>query len=139
MAGPPRTTEQSLDSGRQLTQRERLREIVVGAQLQAEHLVELLVLRCQEHDRHLEIDRPDAPEQFDAVRPGHDDIQDREVGSRAPKCVPRRFAVVGRINLVPLGRKGVAKILAEIRLIVGDEDARPAIHGGDCIPADASG
>ncbi len=57
--------EQPADPGRQLAQAERLRHVVVGAQLEADDLVELRVLGGEHHDRHAGF-RTDDPADLDA-------------------------------------------------------------------------
>ena len=46
-----RATQQHLDARHQLAHRERLAEVVVGANLEAEHAIELLLARGDEDDR----------------------------------------------------------------------------------------
>jgi hypothetical protein len=48
LAGAP---QQHFDAGHQLAHRERLAQIVVGADLQAENAVEFLLPRCDKDDR----------------------------------------------------------------------------------------
>ena len=78
----PRAPEQDLHAGGQLAQGERLAQVVIGAELQAEHPVELFVAGGEEHDRHRVRRCAQAPAQLQPVHAGHDDVQDGEVRHR---------------------------------------------------------
>jgi len=57
--GPP---EQRLDPAQELAQAVRFREVVVGAELEADDLVDLVVTGGEHEDRHLGAGRPHAPD-----------------------------------------------------------------------------
>ena len=68
-----------LDPADDLPGRERLDDIIIGAQGKAQQLVHFLALGCQHDDGHV-ADRPDIRAQLGAAAPGHHDIKDDQVG-----------------------------------------------------------
>ena len=69
--------EDRLDPRDELARRERLRHVVVGADLEPGDAVGLLVARGQHHDRHRRA-RADAPADVEAVDPGQADVEHDE-------------------------------------------------------------
>ena len=65
-----RPPQERLDPAHQLAQPERLGQVVIGTQLEADHLVDLVVAGGQDEDRHLGPGRPQAAEDLEAVHPG---------------------------------------------------------------------
>ena len=113
--------KQRPDPGRQLAQAERLRDVVVGAELQPDDLVELGVLRREHDDRHAGLGADD-PADLD---PG----QLRGASGRAargpvvgPEPLERRPSVGGLDDAEPLGLERLGERLAEGRLVFDDED-----------------
>ena len=82
--------QQHLDARHQLAHRERLAQVVVGADLEAEHAVELLLARRHEDDRQRLGPRAQPAAQFEAVHPRQADVEDHEVGERARTAPPTR-------------------------------------------------
>lgn len=74
-----RAPQDRLDPGADLTRRKRLAHVIVCAQFQPEHTVDLLAARGQENDRQL-AGLADRAADVKAVAVGHTDIEDREVG-----------------------------------------------------------
>ena len=72
--GPP---QQRLHAGGELSRRERLRHVVVGAELEAGDAVGFLVPRGQHQDRHGRV-RADGLADLEAVLPGQADVEDDE-------------------------------------------------------------
>ena len=62
--------KQGPDAGRELAQGERLRDVVVGAELEPDDLVELGVLGRQHHDRHAGFGADDAGDLDARTAPG---------------------------------------------------------------------
>src|SRR6478736_1324336 len=71
------TTEDRLDPGRQLAGRERLRDVVVGAELEAGDAVRLLVAGSEHDDRNLRAGA-DLAADFEAVHAGQADVEHDE-------------------------------------------------------------
>jgi hypothetical protein len=82
--------------------RERLADEVVGPELEAEQLVDLLVLGGKEDHRQVGL-LPQTPEEFHAVHARHLDVEDREVGRLLAQAVERRGAVGVGLDAVALG------------------------------------
>ena len=74
-----RAAQQRLDPAHQLAQAERLGQVVVGAELEADDLVDLVVARRQDQDRHLGAGGADAAQHLEAVDAGQADVEDHEV------------------------------------------------------------
>ena len=77
---PVGAPQQRLDPAHQLAQRERLGDVVVGAELEAHDLVELVVAGGQEQDRCLGPDGAQPAEHLEAVDAGQADVEQDEVG-----------------------------------------------------------
>src|SRR5213593_182235 len=76
-AGPP---EDGTGPGHDLARREGLRDVVIGAELQADDAVGLLALGREHDDRRLRL-CPDPPKDLQAIDPREHEIQQDEVGS----------------------------------------------------------
>src|SRR6476661_6541890 len=74
--GPP---EERLDPAHQLAQAVRLRQVVVGAQLQPDHLVDFVVTGGQDEDRRLRAGGAEPPQHLEPVHPRQADVEDDEV------------------------------------------------------------
>jgi hypothetical protein len=117
------------DPGGQLAQAERLRDVVVGAQLEPDDLVELGVLCRQHHDRHARF-RADDPADLDARQLGQHEVEQDEIRALGPELCQCLAAVSSRDNPESLRLERVDERLAQGRLVVHDEDrschSRPA-------------
>ena len=71
--------EQRLDPAHQLAQPERLRQVVVRAELEADDLVDLVVAGGQDQHRRLRAGGPEAAEDLEAVDAGQPDVEHDEV------------------------------------------------------------
>ena len=92
--------EDRLDPGGELARRERLRDVVVGAELEAGDPVGLLVARGQHHDRHLRLGAH-LPADLEAVDPGQADVEHDEpdrVAAQLGRPPPRRCAARARAS-----------------------------------------
>src|SRR3954465_7159630 len=87
-----RATEERLDPAHQLAEAERLRQVVVRTELEADHLVDLVIARGQDEDRHLGPGRAQPAEDLEAVHPWQADIEDDEVGRLARRDLEALFA-----------------------------------------------
>jgi len=70
------------DPGQKLARVERLRQVIVGADLEADDPVRVVAARGQHEDRHLRT-HPDPAADFEAVDVGQHDVQDDGVEARA--------------------------------------------------------
>ena len=117
-----RAAEEHLHARQQLAHRERLAEVVVGADLQAENAVELFVARGEKDDGHGLGHAADAPAELEAVHLRHHDVEDDQAGKlvlkRTPGLEPGRV-LLDRISLAAQ-RKGHG--LPNVVFIVDDRD-----------------
>ena len=116
-----RPPEQGPDPGDELTQAERLRHVVVGAELEADDLVDLRVLGGEHEDR----DRgfgPDDPADLDAGQLGEHQVEHDEVGPIGPEADQGLAAIRRGDDREPLRLEAVGEGLAKRRLVVDDED-----------------
>ncbi len=111
----------------QLGGRERLREVVVAAELEPEHAVDLSVTRGEEDHRNLRR-LPQALDHLEPVDVGEPDVEHHEAGPVVadrlePGLTARRLqhpvALAGEIELDEVG---------DVRFVVDDEDRSP-FHG----------
>jgi hypothetical protein len=111
-----------LDPTDQLAGGERLGEVVVAADLQADDAVELLAARREEDDRHL-AEGADAAAGLQAVQLGHQHVHDDEIG-RLGAGEGHGGGAVGRLQHLPaLAGQRVAHDLAQVGVVVDDEHA----------------
>ena len=79
----------------QLAQRERLGDVVVGAELEAEHLVRFAAARGQQQDRRVAVVAAHRAQDLEAARAGQHDVEHQQV--EAPFAQQRqRLVAVGR-------------------------------------------
>ena len=123
-----RAPQEGLDPAHQLAQPERLGQVVVGAELEADDLVDLVVARGQDEDRHLGAGRAQAAEDLEAVDPGQPDVEDDEVGRLVRGDVQALLARAGDGDLVPLLLEGVLDPASDGVLVFDDEDG--GCHAG---------
>ena len=74
------------DAGDELARAERLGQVVVGTELEAEQLVELVVARREHDDRDRRVAAQLAGD-VEAVEPGQAEVEHDEVGSIAPRGI----------------------------------------------------
>ena len=101
--------------------RERLRDVVVGAQLEPDHLVELVVARGQHDDRH-RARGAEALADLQAVEPRQHDVEHDEV-DRLLRELAQRLLAVGRLDdRVPVSLQREREHLADRVLVVDEQD-----------------
>ena len=106
---------------------ERLRDVVVRAQVEALGLVGGRTLGRQEDHRH----RPPLAQllhHLDAVDVGHHDVQEHHVGAELLRLPQRLFAALGRDDAESLFLEGDRDELRDPRFVVGDEDEGLGAH-----------
>jgi hypothetical protein len=107
----------------QLGDRERLGDVIVGAELEAEHLVGL-GRPCRQHDdRRRNRSRPQIAADVEAVLLRQHDVEDDEVGRKA-RCLLQPFvAVGGGFHFVAFKLQIVAKAKPHLRLVFNHENS----------------
>ena len=110
--------QDDVDPRHQLARAERLGHVVVAADLEPEHAVDLLVAGGQEQDRHVG-GLADLPADFEPVHLGHADIEDDQVGpvggkARRAPALPSRASV----TVMPALLSADADDFADMRVIV---------------------
>ncbi len=116
----PRPTQHRLDAGEQLLRGEGLRDVVVGAQAQASHLVLLGALRCQHDDRAA---RPLAnePADLEAVEAREHHVEHDQIGLVCREALQRLLAAGRARDAVAGGLEVEADDLQVARLVVDGE------------------
>src|SRR5665811_1383451 len=97
--GPP---EKRLDPAHQLAQAERLCQVVVRPQLQANDLVNLVVTGRQDQDGHLALRRPDPAEDLESVHARQADVEHHEIRGLVRRELQALLAGTGDRDLVAL-------------------------------------
>ena len=113
--------EQRPDPRRQLAQAERLGHVVVGAELEPDHLVQLGILGREHHDRHARLGADD-PADLDPRQLGEHQVEQDEVGTFGPEPGQGLATVGRRDDPESVGLERVDQRLAQGRLVVDDED-----------------
>ena len=129
---PYDAAQERLDPAHQLAQAERLGQVVVGAELEADDLVDLVVARRQDQDRHLGAGRAQAAEDLEAVDAGQADVEDDEVGRLVRRDLEALLAGAGDGDLVALLLEGVLDPARDGVLVFDDEDG--GCHAADATP-----
>ena len=120
---PVGAPQQRLDAAHQLAQPERLGQVVVGAQLEADDLVHLLVARGEHEHGRLGAGGAQPAEGLEAVDAGQPDVEHDEVrgelagDGRAPSSPLRREG-----HLVALLLEGVLDAARDGVLVLDDQD-----------------
>ena len=115
--------EDRLDAAAELPDGEGLRDVVVGAQLQAEHLVDLLGLGGQHDDGHGAAGADPAAD-VEAVELGQHHVQHDEVEAAVAQARESLPSVQGRDHVVALLAQRIREQLLDRSLIVDEQYAR---------------
>ena len=124
--GHARAAQRGLDAAAELAQRERLGDVVVGAELEAEDLVDLLGLG-REHDDRDGAARPQAPADLEPVEPRHHHVEHDEVEGRLAEARQRLAAVDRLHDLVAVLAQRIAEQRLDRLLVVDQQDAGWAV------------
>ena len=127
-----RAPQQRLDPAHQLAQPERLGQVVVGTELEADDLVDLVIARGQDQDRHLGPGRAHAAEDLEAVDAREPDVEHDEVRRLVRGDVEALLARAGDGHVVALLLEGVLDAPRDGVLVFDDEDGGG--HRGDATP-----
>ena len=120
--GHARAAQRRLHAAAELAQRERLGDVVVGAELEPEHLVDLLGLGGEHDDRHRRA-RAHAPAHLEPVEAGHHHVEHDEVERRLAEARERLAAVGGLHDLVAVLAQRVGEQRLDRLLVVDEQDA----------------
>jgi hypothetical protein len=116
----------------ELLREERLREVVVGPRLEPRELVLQLVERGDHEDRRVggRVVGLDAPADLVPVHAGEADVEEDDVGPQVPRLLERLRAVLGHVDLEPLGLQLLTQDPAQEVGVVHDEDGGLRGRGG---------
>src|SRR5579859_5368375 len=117
-----RTPEHSVDAGQHLAHRERLGDVVVGAKLEADDLVDLGVLGGDYDDRHPAVLAQRAAE-VEAAHTGQHQVEQDQVRPRGPGGAQARRAVAGLLHGEAGGREVVLEHLANPLVVLHHQHA----------------
>ena len=129
LVGLHRAAQDGLDAGDDLVEAERLGDVVVAADGEAGDLVLGVVLRREEQDRRGVAGAAEALGDAEAVHVGQHDVEDDQVGLLFEDRGDRLRTVADRAH----GEAGEAEAggeeVADVRLVVDDENAGSGVHG----------
>ena len=103
--------------------RERFADEIVGAHLEAEQLVDLLVLGGEEDHRQIGF-LAQTPEQLHPVHARHLDIEDREVGRIGLEPVERGRAICIGLDAIAFALEGDGDRGQDVAVVVDQRDCR---------------
>ena len=69
---------------------------------------------------------PNPPQDFDAVNPGHDDVQEHRVRRALLNCPETFFTAAGDQRLMALALENLGDNERNVRLIINDENSHKA-------------
>ncbi len=119
-----RAPQHGVHARQHLAWRERLRDVVVGAPLEAEELVHLGAARREEQHRRVARRGLGAhlAQHLEAVQAGEEEVEEHEVRMRCEDPLEPLLAVLGEQHAVALLLEVVAQQFADFALVVDDED-----------------
>jgi hypothetical protein len=124
--------QERLDPRHQLARRERLHHVVVAAQLETEHPINLVAPRGQK-EHGLLVLLPELAAEGEAVGVGQHHVEDHQVEGALLEREARGGAVARGAHGEPLALKGHLHHLADAGLVIGHEDVR--CHRAQCTRA----
>ncbi len=117
---PNRTAQQRTDAREHLFEVEGLRHIVVGAGIEALHLVAPAVARGEHQHRHGAAGAPPRLDHRDAVHLRQADIEDDGIVGFGLAEVMALFAVKGAVDHIPRVGQGGGELTVEIGIVLDD-------------------
>ena len=132
--------QDALDASQQLTRAEGLDEIVVGAHLDAHDAVGLLTARGKHQHRNVGPGTQVTTE-HQTIGVGQHQIQHDQVDGVALQRLRHLAAIARRHGIEPVANQIVHQQLANLGIVVDDEDAVLGVHGheGDAAPDAGAG
>lgn len=121
--------QQRLHARDQLQHRERLREVIVGAEFEAENPVHLARARARDDDRRVARHRAGAPADFEAVDAGQHQIENQRVPVSLLEQTQAFGAVRAVDDFVALVAQMQAQHVGDVGVVFDDQDAFGVIHG----------
>jgi hypothetical protein len=125
----PGTTHHRLDAGHQLAGTERLRDVVVGADGQADEGVHLLAPGGQHHDVRV-AERADLPAHLDPVQGWQAQVQDDHVGVHVAGGEDRLQSVVTERRLEPVSFQIAPQNSGEVGFVLDHKSPQPGGRPG---------
>lgn len=101
LIGQPVAAGQRIDPRKQLIKMKRLRQVIIGAQVQHFHLVVGAVQRAQHQDRDVDFLKPDQLRQLDPVQAGKHEVHQDHLKIIGPDHLPCGFTAFGQAHLMP--------------------------------------
>ena len=126
----PGPAQRRLHPAAELADAERLGDVVVGADLEAEDLVDLVVAGGQHDDRNLAPGAEPAAD-LDPVEARHHHVEDDEVEALRGEQVERLAAVACDHDLIALLAKRIRKKRLDRLLVVDEQDASRGFGHGE--------
>src|SRR4029078_7258166 len=130
------------DARAKLSDRERLRDVVVGPELEPEHLVELVVAGREHDDRHRAL-APEAAADLEPVDLRKHDVEHDEVDRLLREPAQSLVAVAGLDDAIGVPLERVREGCLDRILVVDEENGRGGVrhlavgHARACTPARA--
>ena len=122
-----RAAEKRAHPAPELADRERLRDVVVRAELEAENLVQLVVARREHDDRNRALG-PQAPADLEPVELRQHDVEHHEIDSLVREARERLLAVTGLDHAEALAFQRIGAELLDGVLVVDEEDGGGVGH-----------
>ena len=121
----PRPAQQRPHARHQLANAKRFDQIVVGAALEAQHLVAFLAARGEHQDRHILVGTfaADGAGHGDAVDARQHQVEDDQIEGTGVRADQRVLAVGHRLGLEALEAEVEHDQVANVRVVFDDEDA----------------
>jgi hypothetical protein len=120
--GQAQTAQQHLDARHELPHRERLAEVVVRSELEAEDAVELVVSGSEEDDRERLRGPAEPATELEAIHARHQDVEHRDVRQVALEGLPGLLAVRVGVDSVARAAEREPHRLADALFVVDDGD-----------------
>ena len=122
-----RPAQQGADAGDEHRERERLRQVVVGARVERLGLVELAVLGREHEDRRPDAGGAQVGAHLEPVAPGQHDVEDHEVVAALDRHPPPFQPVVGDLDREALGLEAAPHGAGDLPVVLDQQHlhARP--------------
>src|SRR5690606_19755607 len=122
------TAEQRPGPGEQLGEPKGLRDVVVGAGVQADHRVDLVGPSGEDEDRQVRPRGPQATAHLEAVEQREAQVEDEQVRIALARQLQCALAVLGDLDRVALTAEGARERFRDRRIVLRLGYARQAWH-----------
>jgi hypothetical protein len=123
-----RAAQHRRDPQHQLSRTERLGDVVVGAQLEAEHAILLLAQRGEHHDGQVGRLSAESSADLQTTEAGEHEVEDHDVGNPPRHRVQRLLAVAGHLDQVARAVQVARHHVPHHHVVVDDEGERLVGH-----------